>query len=86
MVPWALVYAVNILAIFVCSLYMFYALEGSYKTLGLIPLLMGALMSVGYTLVVFFIVEQKQVRRNSDFPTSIGTARAAPNGYAASGD
>ncbi len=60
MLPWALVYGVNIVTVLVGSLVMFYVLPGGYKSLGLAPLFAAILMAVGYILVLFFIWEQRQ--------------------------
>jgi len=60
MVPWALVYAVNILCLLGFSFAGFYALPGGLKGLGAVPLVAATGLGVGHSIVVFFIVEQRQ--------------------------
>ena len=59
MVPWVLVYAVNILALFAGSIVIFYSFVGGYKALGMIPLFAGVFVLCGHCIVVFFIIEQR---------------------------
>ena len=59
MVPWVIVYAVNILGMFAGSIVMFYAVPGSFKAMGLVPLFGGIGTLMGHFAVIFFILEQR---------------------------
>ena len=41
MVPWIIIYGINILGLFTASIVIFYSMEGGLKALGLLPLLVG---------------------------------------------
>ncbi len=59
MVPWAFVYAANILGLFTSSMVLFFWLPGGSKAFGLVPLVWCAGILFGYCIVVFFIMEQR---------------------------
>ena len=52
MVPWVLVYGVNILGLFAGSIVAFYQMEGSLKSLGVVPLFWGTFILMGHILVM----------------------------------
>ena len=59
MVPWIIVYAVNILGYFAGAIIMFYQLAGPWKALGIVPLTVGCFLLVGHFSVLFFCIEQR---------------------------
>lgn len=59
MVPWIIVYAINILGMFAGSIVMFYSLPGGYKAVGLVPMFASFAVLVGHLMVVFFAMEQR---------------------------
>jgi len=59
MVPWVLIYGLNILGLFTSSIICFYSLEGGFKALGLIPLLIGCFVLVGHFAVLYFLMDQR---------------------------
>lgn len=59
MVPWVIMYALNILGMVAISFVMFYSFPGGYKALGFLVLLVAAVVFVGYCFVVFFVIEQR---------------------------
>ena len=59
MVPWIIVYGVNILGYFAAAIIMFYQLAGPWKALGMLPLTVGCFLLVGHFSVLFFCVEQR---------------------------
>ena len=59
MVPWIIVYGVNILGYFAGAIIMFYQLAGPWKALGMLPLTVGCFLLVGHFSVLFFCVEQR---------------------------
>ena len=52
MVPWVLVYGCNILGLFAGSVVAFYQMEGSLKSLGVVPLFWGTFILMGHILVM----------------------------------
>ena len=59
MVPWIVVYAINILGYFAGAIIMFYQLAGPWKALGILPLTIGCFLLVGHFSVLYFCVEQR---------------------------
>lgn len=59
MIPWILVYAINILGYFAASIVIFYQGVGSSKAFGLIPLIYACCLVVGHFSVVYFALEQR---------------------------
>lgn len=59
MVPWIIVYGINILGLFTASIVIFYSMEGSLKALGLLPLTVGCCLLVGHFAVLYFLMEQR---------------------------
>ena len=80
MVPWVIVYAVNILGMFAGSILMFYAMPGAWKTLGLLPLFGGIITLMGHFGVLFFMIEQ---RADLDIYLSAQAREAEGGGVAA---
>jgi hypothetical protein len=58
MVPWVLMYGINLLGLFSASIVIFYSLEAGDKAIGLIPLCAGIFILLGHLLVTFFLIEQ----------------------------
>ena len=56
MVPWVLVYGFNILGLFAGAIVAFYQMEGSLKSLGVVPLFWGTFILMGHILVMVRII------------------------------
>ena len=59
MIPWIVVYGINILGYFACSIVIFYQGVGSTKAFGLVPLVHACCLVVGHFSVVYFALEQR---------------------------
>ena len=66
MVPWVLVYGCNILGLFAGSVVAFYQMEGSLKSLGVVPLFWGTFILMGHILVMVrkdHWIERRRIHR-----------------------
>ena len=59
MVPWVIIYGLNILGLFTSSIVIFYSLEGGMKALGLVPLTVGCCLLIGHFAVLYFVLDQR---------------------------
>ena len=59
MVPWVIIYGINILGLFGGSIFLFYSLDGSFKCFGILPLTLACVLLVGHFTVLYFLVEQR---------------------------
>ena len=60
MVPWIIIYGINILGLFTVSIVIFYSMEGGLKAFGLVPLFVGFFLLVGHFAVLYFLMEQRR--------------------------
>jgi len=60
MVPWIIIYGINILGLFTVSIVIFYSMEGGLKAFGLLPLFVGFFLLVGHFAVLYFLMEQRR--------------------------
>ena len=59
MVPWIIIYGINILGLFTASIVIFYSMEGGLKAYGLLPLTTGCFLLIGHFAVLYFLMEQR---------------------------
>ena len=59
MVPWVIIYGLNILALFTSSIVIFYSLQGGMKALGIFPLVLGCVLLIGHFAVLYFVLDQR---------------------------
>lgn len=59
MVPWIIIYGINILGLFTVSIVIFYSAEGGMKAFGIFPLCVGLFLLVGHFAVLYFLMEQR---------------------------
>eukprot|EP00093_Oithona_nana_P005416 05416.XXX_143387_144555_1 [CDS] Oithona nana genome sequencing. len=59
MVPWVIIYGLNILGLFTSSIVIFYSLEGGMKALGIFPLMLGCCLLIGHFAVLYFVLDQR---------------------------
>ena len=58
MIPWLIVYGLNIIGYFAASIVIFYLGVGSTKACGVVPLIYACTLVVGHFSVVYFVLEQ----------------------------
>ena len=59
MVPWIIIYGINILGLFTVSIVIFYSAEGGMKAFGVLPLFVGLFLLIGHFAVLYFLMEQR---------------------------
>lgn len=79
MVPWLIVYGLNILGLFGSSIFLFYTLDGNFKLIGLIPLALSIGLLAGHITVMYFLAEQRNDQLSGACENIVDSEQSTPS-------